>query len=46
MDRFTENGHVIVDRRIVRDEIEEIRAVVAQSLAAELDALLMTVGPG
>ena len=46
VDRFTEHGHIISDRRIVRDEIEEIRAVVAQSLSAELDALLMTGGTG
>lgn len=46
VDRFTEHGHTIVDRRIVRDEIEAIRAVVAEAQAAELDALLMTGGTG
>lgn len=46
VDRFTEGGHTIADRRIVRDEIEEIRAAVARAQAAELDALLMTGGTG
>ncbi len=46
VDRFTEHGHTIVDRRIVRDEIEEIRAVVAEAAAANLDALIMTGGTG
>lgn len=46
VDRFSEAGHEIGHRQIVRDEIEEIRAVVAKAQALELDALLITGGTG
>lgn len=46
VDRFTEAGHKIVDRRIVRDEIELIRGAVRQAQMLRLDALLITGGTG
>lgn len=46
VDRFTDAGHLIAHREIVRDEVEAIRAVVAKVQALELDALLITGGTG
>ena len=46
VDRFTEAGHQIAHREIVRDEIEEIQAAVAKAQTLELDALLITGGTG
>lgn len=46
VDRFTEAGHSIIDRQIVRDEVEEIRAAVRKSQTLRLDALLITGGTG
>lgn len=46
VDQFTEHGHQIADRRIVPDEIEAIRAVVAEALSSQLDAVIMTGGTG
>ena len=46
VDRFSQAGHTIVHRQIVRDEIEDIRAVVRAAQAMHLDALLITGGTG
>jgi molybdenum cofactor biosynthesis protein B len=46
VDRFAAAGHTIVERQIVRDEVEEIREVVRRAQATELDALLITGGTG
>ena len=46
VDRFAAAGHSIVDRQIVRDEIEDIRSVVRSAQALQLDALLITGGTG
>lgn len=46
VDRFTAAGHTIVDRVIVRDEVDEIRAVVQRVQAFNVDALLITGGTG
>ena len=46
VDRFSQAGHSIVHRQIVRDEIEDIREVVRQAQAMHLDALLITGGTG
>lgn len=46
VDRFTAAGHLLVHRQIVRDEIDEIRAVVQRVQAYNVDALLITGGTG
>ena len=46
VDRFSQAGHSIVDRQIVRDEVEDIRTVVRSAQALHLDALLITGGTG
>lgn len=46
VDRFSQAGHSIVDRTIVRDEIDAIRAAVRKAQTLRLDALLITGGTG
>ncbi|MFO0922214.1 MAG: molybdenum cofactor biosynthesis protein B [Pirellulales bacterium] len=40
------NGHRIADRRIIRDDVELIRATVEELLPTEVDAILLTGGTG
>jgi molybdenum cofactor biosynthesis protein B len=45
--RIAEAGHVLADRKIVRDEIEDIRAVVKAWIADEtIDVIITTGGSG
>jgi molybdopterin adenylyltransferase len=47
VDRLTEAGHLLADRQIVTDEIEEIRAVVRGWIAdPEIDVVITTGGTG
>lgn len=46
-DRVTEAGHVLADKRIVRDDIEAIRAQIgAWTSSGDVDAILTTGGTG
>ncbi|MGE0230308.1 MAG: molybdenum cofactor biosynthesis protein B [Flavobacteriaceae bacterium] len=45
--RIAEAGHQLVDRRVCRDEIEDIRAVVREWIAApDIDVVITTGGTG
>jgi len=44
--RLTEAGHLVVLRRIVPDDVEAIRAVVREALAADARAVITTGGTG
>lgn len=47
VERLTGAGHHLADRRIVRDEVEEIRAAVREWIAAEgVDVIISTGGTG
>jgi molybdopterin adenylyltransferase len=47
VDRLTEAGHLLSDRRIVVDEIDEIRAVVRRWIAdPDIDVVITTGGTG
>ncbi len=46
VDRFSAAGHTIVEREIVRDEIDEIRSAVRRAQDLRLDAVLLTGGTG
>lgn len=47
VDRLTEAGHLLADRRIVVDEIDEIQAVVRRWIAdPEIDVVITTGGTG
>ncbi|GAM59582.1 molybdenum cofactor biosynthesis protein moaB [Vibrio ishigakensis] len=46
-EQVKENGHTLVDKQIVIDDVYKIRAVVSQWIAAEnVDAVLITGGTG
>ena len=47
VERLTEAGHILADRTIVRDEINEIQAVIKRWAAdPEIDAVITTGGTG
>ncbi len=46
VDRLSAAGHKLIDRRIVRDELSEIRSVVSELCNTHIDVLLLTGGTG
>nr|VFJ46761.1 MAG: molybdenum cofactor biosynthesis protein B [Candidatus Kentron sp. DK] len=47
VDRLTEKGHLLADRRIVKDNVYQIRAILSQWIAdPEVQAIITTGGTG